>query len=166
MAARILVAYTTKYGSTAGVADAVARELGGAGLEAQAVEQKGVATLEGYDGVVLGAPIYMGKPLDLAAFVARHAGALARMPVAAFATGLTPIAPKTGQLEQVRDALAGAVAPLAPVATAVFAGALEPSGMGLTDRAVVRLIGAPTGDRRDWPAIAAWARGLVPLLGP
>ncbi len=165
MAARILVAYTTKYGSTAGVADAIARELAAAGLEARAVEQKEVTSIEGYDGVVLGAPIYMGKPLDLAPFVARHAAALSRMPVGAFAVGLTPVNPKAGQLEQVRAALSSALAPLEPVAATVFAGALDTSKMGLADRTVVRLIGSPTGDHRDWEAIASWARELVPLLG-
>ena len=165
MAARILVAYATKYGSTAGVADAVARELAGAGLEARAAELQEVASLEGYDGVVLGAPIYVGRPLGLAPFAARHAAALAQVPVAAFATGIVPIAPKPGQLEQIREALADALAPLVPVAATVFAGALEPSRMGFADRAAVRLLRAPTGDHRDWAAIAAWARELVPLLG-
>lgn len=165
MAARILVAYATKYGSTAGVAEAIARELAGVGLAAVAVEQKTVSSLEGYDGVVLGAPIYMGKPMDLAAFAARHAGALALVPVAAFAVGLTPVTPKTGQLDQVRTALSTALAPLTPVATAVFPGALDTSKMGLADRTVVRLMGAPTGDHRDWDGVAAWVREIVPLIG-
>ncbi|HOT93669.1 MAG TPA: flavodoxin domain-containing protein [Methanoregulaceae archaeon] len=164
MAARILVAYATKYGSTAGIAGAIAKELAGAGLDATAVDLMSVGSLEGYDGVVLGAPVYMGRPLDLAPFVARHADALSRVPVAAFAVGLAPVSPKAGQLEQVRTALSGAVAPLVPVATAIFPGALDPSRMGLADRAVVRLIGAPTGDHRDWEAVAAWARELVSRL--
>ncbi|KAF5067392.1 Flavodoxin domain protein [anaerobic digester metagenome] len=165
MTARILVAFATKYGSTAGVAEAVVKALVGAGLEAVAVEQKAVGSVEGYDGVVLGAPIYMGKPLDLAPFVAHHAGPLAKMPVAAFAVGLTPVTPKAGQVEQVRTALLNALSPLEPVATAVFPGALEPSKMGLADRTVVRLMGAPTGDHRDWDAVMAWTRDLAPLLG-
>ena len=111
MAGRILVAYATKHGSTAGVAEAVARELTAAGLEAEAAAFPAVDSLEGYDGVVLGAPLYMGVPLDLAPFVARHRDALSRMPVAAFAVGLTPAAPepKPEQVEQARKALIDAL---------------------------------------------------------
>ncbi|NLX49481.1 MAG: flavodoxin [Methanospirillum sp.] len=164
MAGRILVAYATKHGSTAGVAEAVARELAAAGLEAAGAEFPAVDSLEGYDGVVLGAPIYAGKPLDLADFVARHREALGRLPVAAFAVGITPVgaAPKPERIEQARKALIDAVEPLRPVAAALFAGALDPSKMGLAERAVTRLIGSPTGDFRDWDAIAAWAREVAP----
>ncbi|MEN6341134.1 MAG: flavodoxin domain-containing protein [Methanospirillum sp.] len=164
--ARILVAYATKHGSTAGVAEAVARELDGAGFEAVAAAFGTVNSLEGYDGAVLGAPIYVGRPLDLAAFVAQHREELARIPVAAFATGLTPAAPKPKpeQVEQARKALIDALAPIRPIAATLFAGALHPATMGFGERAVTRLLRAPSGDFRDWTAIAGWARTLVPLF--
>lgn len=167
MAGRILVAYATKHGSTAGIAEAVARELAAAGLEAAPAPFTAVDSLEGYDGVVLGAPLYMGKPLDLAGFVARRGEALARLPVAAFAAGLTTAAPepKPEQVEQARKALVDALSPIRPVAATLFAGALDPATMGFAERAVTRLLKAPSGDFRDWGAIAAWARSLVPLLG-
>ncbi len=164
--ARILVAYATKHGSTVGVAEAVARELNEAGLEAGVAVLSTVDSLEGYDGVVLGAPLYMGAPLDLAAFVARHQAALARVPVAAFAVGLTPAAPepKPEQVEQARKALIDALSPVRPVAATLFAGALDPAKMGLAERAMTRLLKAPRGDFRDWNAIAAWVRTLVPVF--
>ena len=165
MTSRILVGYATKYGSTSGVAEAIAEELVAAGLEARAVPLAELTTLEGADGVVLGAPIYVGRPLGLASFVNTRADALARLPVAAFATALAPVSPKAGELDAIRQALVDTLSPLAPVSTAVFAGALDPAQMGLLDRAAVRLLGAPTGDHRDWTAIRAWARALVPLLG-
>ncbi|MEN6518395.1 MAG: flavodoxin domain-containing protein [Methanospirillum sp.] len=166
MTGRILVAYATKHGSTAGVADAVAHELDEAGFEVEAAALPAVDSLEGYDGVVLGAPLYMGTPLDLAAFVARHRDAWTRVPVAAFATGLTPAAPelKPEQVEQARKALIDALSPIRPVAATLFAGALDPGKMGLAERAVTRLLRAPSGDFRDWNAIGAWTRTLVPLL--
>lgn len=167
MAGRILVAYATKHGSTTGVAQAVARTLEAAGLEAEVAALPAVDSLEGYDGVVLGAPLYMGSPLDLAPFVARHWDALSRMPVAAFAVGLTPAAPepKPEQVEQARKALIDVLPPVRPVAATLFAGALDPAKMGLAERAMTRLLKAPAGDFRDWAAIGAWARTLPPLLG-
>lgn len=166
MAGRILVAYATKHGSTAGVAEAVARELEEAGFEAEAAPLPAVDSLEGYDGVVLGAPLYMGTPLDLAAFVARHRAALVRVPVAAFAAGLTPAAPepKPEQVEQARRALIDALSPIRPVAATLFAGAIDWAKMSLAERAVTRLLRAPSGDFRDWNAIGVWARTLVPLF--
>ena len=165
--AGILVAYATKHGSTAGVAEAVARELTAAGLEAEAAAFPAVDSLEGYDGVVLGAPLYMGVPLDLAPFVARHRDMLSRIPVVAFAVGLTPAAPepKPEQVEQARKALIDALSPARPVAATLFAGALDPAKMGFAERAVTRLLKAPAGDFRDWDAIGVWARTVAPLLG-
>jgi menaquinone-dependent protoporphyrinogen oxidase len=166
MAGRILVAYATKHGSTAGIAEAVARELAVAGLEAVPARFTAVNTLEGYDGVVLGAPLYMGSPLDLGNFVAMHGEALGRLPVAAFAAGLTPAAPepKPEQVERARRALIDALSPIRPVAATLFAGALDPALMGFAERALTRLLRAPTGDFRDWDAIAEWAQWLVPLV--
>jgi menaquinone-dependent protoporphyrinogen IX oxidase len=81
-----------------------------------------VNSLEGYDGVVLGAPLYVGRPLDLAAFAA----------------GLTPAAPepRPEQVEQARKALIDALLPIGPVAATLFAGALDPETMGLAERAL------------------------------
>ncbi len=166
MAGRILVAYATKHGSTAGVAEAVARELTAAGFEAEAAAFPAVDSLEGYDGVVLGAPLYMGVPLDLAPFVARYRDALSRMPVAAFGVGLTPAPPepKPEHLEQARKALIDSLSPARPIAAALFAGVLDPAKMGFAERAVTRLLKAPAGDFRDWDAIGAWTRTVAPLL--
>lgn len=163
---RILVAYATRHGSTAGVAEAVARELTVAGFEARAVAFPAVDSLEGYDGAVLGAPLYVGAPLDLSPFVTRYRITLARMPVAAFAVGLTPAAPdpKPEQVERARKALIDALSPIRPVAAALFAGAIDPAKMGFVERAATWVLRAPRGDFRDWDAIGAWARSLFPLL--
>lgn len=155
--AGVLVANATKHGSTtdADVAEAVARELKAAGPEAEMAAFPAVGSLEGYVGVVLGAPLYTGIPLDLAPFVARDQDALSGMPVVAFAIGLTPAAPepKAAQVEQARKALIDALSPIRPVAATLFAGVLEPAKMGFAERAVTRLLNAPAGDFRDWDAI-------------
>ncbi len=166
MAVRILVAYATRHGSTAGVADAVAGELTATGLEAEPVRFSAVASLDDYGGVVLGAPIYAGRLLDLVPFVAQHRETLTRGPVAAFAVGLTPAAPepKPEQIERARGTLIDALQPVRPIAATLFAGTLDPAAMGLAERIVIRLLRAPSGDFRDWNAIRSWARTLVPLF--
>jgi menaquinone-dependent protoporphyrinogen oxidase len=57
--AKILVAYASKQGSTAEIAQAIAKELQAAGHTADAADVTGIASLEGYAGVVIGGPMYM-----------------------------------------------------------------------------------------------------------
>ena len=49
---------------------------------------KTVTSLEGYDAFVIGAPVYMGKVIDINKFVGKFKDTLAGKPVAAFAVGL------------------------------------------------------------------------------
>jgi menaquinone-dependent protoporphyrinogen oxidase len=60
MTARILVAYASRKGSTAGIAQAVGKELVSAGHTVDVAEMKTVTTVEGYNAVIIGAPLYMG----------------------------------------------------------------------------------------------------------
>ncbi len=61
MDARILVAYATRNGSTAEIAQAIGKELTTAGFTANVAEIKTVSTLAGYTAVVIGGPLYMGS---------------------------------------------------------------------------------------------------------
>lgn len=163
---RILVAYATKHGSTAGIAEAIGKELTAAGLSVEVKEMKNVQSPAGYDAVVIGGPIYMGKVMDeVKKFVARHQEKMAAMPIAAFAVGLSPASTDEKQIEAARTALRDAVAPLQPVASTLFAGSLDPKKLGFVERTMIGMVKSPTGDFRDWDAIAAWAKGLSPLLG-
>lgn len=166
MPARILVAYASKKGSTAGIAKAVGKELQTMGLVAIVTEMKSVGSLEGYDGVILGAPVYTGSVMDdLAGFVTRHKDALARLPVAAFTAGIAPVYPKTGEIKTFTDQLEEALQPKSPVAVTMFAGTLETAKLSLLERGLTSLLGVPTGDFRDWDAIAAWSREIPAKMG-
>ena len=59
--ARILVAYASKKGSTAEIAQAIGKEIRAAGHLVDVTEMKSVSSLESYNAVVIGAPFYMGK---------------------------------------------------------------------------------------------------------
>jgi menaquinone-dependent protoporphyrinogen oxidase len=88
MAARVLVAYGSKRGSTREVAEAVAATLREHGDEVD-VEPAGRAReLVGYDGVVLGGALYRGRWHGGARrFLKRQRRSLSTVPVAAFAMG-------------------------------------------------------------------------------
>ncbi|NLD57904.1 MAG: flavodoxin [Methanomicrobiales archaeon] len=166
MPARILVAYASKKGSTAGIAKTVGRELQSAGHVAIVAEMRSVLSLEGYDGVVLGAPVYTGSVMaDLTGFVARHREALSRLPVAAFTAGIAPVYPKTGEITTFTDQLVTVLQPKVPVSVTMFAGALDRQKLSFIERGLTALLKVPTGDFRDWDAIAAWSRELPGKMG-
>ena len=58
---RVLVAYGTKHGATAEIAQAIARALSAAGLEVDVQRARRVRSLERYRAVVLGSAVYAGR---------------------------------------------------------------------------------------------------------
>lgn len=58
---RILVAYGTKYGATAEIAERIGAALRDAGADAEVRRAREVRSLDGYDAVVLGSGVYMAR---------------------------------------------------------------------------------------------------------
>jgi menaquinone-dependent protoporphyrinogen oxidase len=165
LAAKILVAYISRMGSTAEIAQAIAKELEATGNSVEVAEMKGIDTIEGYRAVVIGAPVYLAAiEKDVAHFVARHRDGLFRIPVAAFAVGIAPVDHRVGSVENVLEKLRVALDPIMPVAVTMFAGRLELARMSFVQRTMTGLMKVLTGDFRDWEAIRAWARELPALL--
>ena len=161
MAATILIAYTSRMGSTAEIAQAIGRELEAAGYGVKVAELKGIDSIEGFSAVVIGSPVYMTQiEKDVAVFIARHGAGLSRIPVAAFAVGIAPVDHRVGSVESVLEKFRTALGPVRPVAIIMFAGRLELARMSFVQRTMTGLMKVFTGDFRDWEAIKAWARGL------
>ncbi len=86
--ASILIAYATRNGSTQQVAEAVRARLNeqGTAVEMRLVGE--VRSVEGFDAVVLGAPIYSGRwDPHAVKFLKQHRRALESLPVAILALG-------------------------------------------------------------------------------
>jgi menaquinone-dependent protoporphyrinogen oxidase len=83
---RVLVVCASKYGSTAEVAQAVAEELRGVGCDADVRDVAKSPSAAGYDGVVVGAPMYFGWHKAASKYVKAQAGELASRPLACFVT--------------------------------------------------------------------------------
>lgn len=164
--ARILVAYASKKGSTAEIAQAIGKELQAAGHTADVAEMRTVTSLAGYNAVVIGGPIYLGKIVgDVPKFVKRHRNALAKLPVAGFTVGVIPVSKDPAGMARVEETLLAALAPLQPVAKMVFAGRLDPARLSWFQNWITKKVNSPFGDFRDWAAIAAWARELPGKMG-
>ncbi len=151
---RILVAYGSKHGSTAEVAAAIADRLDADGHGVDLFPVDIAPGPDGYDGVVLGGSLYMGRwHEDTRRYLLRHRGELSGSQLAVFALG-----PKTmsdadvaGSLTQLCNALAK-TPELTPVLVEVFGGVVRP------DRLHFPLNRMAASDVRDWAAIDAWAR--------
>jgi menaquinone-dependent protoporphyrinogen oxidase len=164
--AKILVAYASKQGSTAEIAQAIAKELQASGHTADAADVTGIRSLEGYAGVVIGGPMYMGH-IDprVRKFAKRHAGELAKLPVAGFVVCLAAASKDPEGMAWAEKALHKALGPVQPVAETIFAGKLEPEKLSWFQRWIIKMVNSPVGDFRDWDAIRAWARELAGKMG-
>lgn len=171
--APVLVAYATQYGSTREVAEAVAATLRDRGLEADARPVGEVHSLEGHEGIVLGAPFYMGHwPKDAGRFLSRHHEALTQRSVAIFSlgplgAGEQEIVESRGQFDKELEKYPW----LTPVALEMFTGKYDPSKLSFAHRLIAALPvsplrGMPACDLRDWMAIRAWASDLAQKLRP
>jgi menaquinone-dependent protoporphyrinogen oxidase len=157
----VLIAYATKHGSTHEVAETVAAHLAQAGVEAHTVPADRVRSLDEFQAVVLGAPIYMGRwHHDARAFLRRFRSELATRPLAVFALG--PISDSAEQWDGARQQLYGALAHVPgvePVTVGLFGGAIVPETLHFPFSHV------PAGDLRDWDSIQAWTERLPDALG-
>jgi menaquinone-dependent protoporphyrinogen oxidase len=171
MSNKILVAYASRTGSTAGVAEAIGQTLAESGAPVEVRPMKDVQDLAPYRAVVAGSAIQGGHWLPEAMqFMQTHQATLARKPFAAFLVCMTLAMPGADKFRQgVADWLAPVRALARPVSEGLFAGALDISQVpSFKDRLKFRLSVAfgvwSEGDHRDWNAIRAWADSIRPLL--
>jgi menaquinone-dependent protoporphyrinogen oxidase len=164
--ARILVAYASKTGSTAEIAQAIGKELQAAGQVVDVTEIGAVTSSACYDAVVIGGPMYMGKMMgEVGKFVRRHYNGLKDLPVAGFIVGLGPVSKDPASIMNAEKVLHASLAPLQPVAVTAFAGRLDPAKLSRFQNWITKKVKSPVGDFRDWTAIAAWAKELPGRMG-
>jgi menaquinone-dependent protoporphyrinogen oxidase len=85
---KILVAYATNAGSTAEVAQAVGEELGKNGAQVEVRQIDEITTVEGYDAVLVGAPMIMGWHRSAGSFLKKYQPGLSKVKVAYFLTAM------------------------------------------------------------------------------
>jgi menaquinone-dependent protoporphyrinogen oxidase len=160
METKVLVAYATKYGGTAEIAERIGEVLRDAGLQADVVAADRVRGLASYKAVVLGSAVYIGRwRKEAAKFLKDNEQALAEKPVWLFSSG--PMG--EGDAAELTQGwrFPGALQPVAdriqPRDIAIFHGVVDPSKLNFLERWVLNNIKSPAGDFRDWEAIGAWA---------
>src|SRR5450759_4944121 len=88
MAARVLVAYATKHGSTREIAEYIARTLRDPGVQTAVASARSVKDVAPYDAVILGSALYAAHwRRDANRFVTGHLATLQVRPVWLFSSG-------------------------------------------------------------------------------
>ena len=161
MKTKILVAYATRAGSTAQIADSIGQAMSAQGTAVDVMPLKNVSSLNGYHAVVLGSAIRIGGWLPEAVkFVEKHKDELSQMPTAFFAVHLLNLGDDEAS-RQARLAYLDSVRKLVkPDQEAFFAGVGDWSRVSFLEGLMGKMVKAPEGDFRNWAAIRAWAEGL------
>jgi len=171
MTQKILVTYASRFGATAGVAEAIGKTLAEQGAQVDVLPMQEVSDLSPYSAVVAGSAINGAAWLPEAlTFVQTHCTVLRSKPFAAFLVCMT-LTMRNG--EQYRSHVATWLDPVRilvhPVNEGLFAGVLDIGKIpSFSDRLKFRLsvlFGVwKEGDHRDWQAIRTWTEHTYPLL--
>ncbi len=173
---KVLVAYASRHGSTAGIAERIAERMKESGVDTVAAEVTGLSDISAYDAYVVGSAAYMFKWLKEATrFAKRNARTLRAKPLWLFSSGPTgtDLVDEKGRdiFEAMRPKEFETFRNLEPIDTKVFFGAwkgdAEPKGaaerfLNLMPESWKEDI--PVGDFRDWDAIDAWADEIAAHL--
>ena len=174
---KVLVAYASRHGATAGIAKRMAESLTARSIDATALDVNVVDDLAAYDAVILGSAAYMDRWLkDARRFADANHRQLAAMRVWLFSSG--PTGPEG--LDGDAGAILESARPkdmiqlderLGAEGTKVFFGAYDPEAepIGVAEKFIDRFprwkAEIPAGDFRDWDAIEAWADAIANALG-
>lgn len=162
---RVLVAYASKRGSTAEIAETVAAELRRGGLAVSCEPVDEVDDLAAYDAVVLGSAVYMKRWRgDARHFIRKQRKALEQMPFWVFSSGPAgdPAEDRPEWTEP--QGTVGKVEEMGARGHVVFGGRLPDPPHGPIERAMLEGTPAEYRDRRDWDEIRAWAQQVAEEL--
>jgi len=168
MNGKSLVTYASKYGATREIAEKIGSVLHQAGLQADITPVKEVRELSGYQAVILGSSVYVGKwQKEAVEFIQKTESTLAQLPVWLFSSGPTGDGDPAELLEGWRlpEELHPVVERIRPRDIAVFGGYINQDKVNLIEKmAVKNIVKKPFGDFRDWDRIISWAATVAEAL--
>jgi menaquinone-dependent protoporphyrinogen oxidase len=167
MTEKVLVTYASRTGTTAGVADAIAKTLIDKGLNVDILPMKDVRDLHQYKAVVAGSAIQAAKWLPEAMdFLQKNREELSKKQFALFSVCMTLAMPNAEKYRQgVSDWLEPVRRIVRPLSEGLFAGSLDlgkipSSGDRMKFRISVWLGVWKAGDHRNWEEIRKWTDEL------
>jgi len=167
MDVKVLVAYATKYGATADIAEKIGQVLRQAGLHADVLPTDSVSDITLYKAVVLGSGVYAGQwRKEAVRFLEANEKTMAEIPVWLFSSGPTgegdPVQLMKGwRFPEAQQPIADRIQPRD---IALFHGELDMKKLSFAEKLIVKGIKAPVGDFRDWDSITSWAAAIADEL--
>ena len=164
---KALLVYGTKTGCTRGIAEKIAETLVDLGVvvHVKPAEEKPDPT--GYDAILVGSGVRAGSwHGSVKKWVAANAEELKARPTAFFTACLTmsTTPEKADEVRAYTDTLISETG-VEPVDIGLFAGMCVPSEFSLPERMIMKVMKAPEGDFRDYPAVVEWATAVAVPLG-
>ncbi|HKY73829.1 MAG TPA: flavodoxin domain-containing protein [Patescibacteria group bacterium] len=167
MNSQVLVAYATKYGATAEIAEKIGQVLRQAGLQTDVLPVDRVSNLSSYKAVILGSAVYIGGwRKEAAKFLKVNEKVLVEQLVWLFSSGPTG----EGNPVELTDGwhFPKALQPIAdriqPRDIAVFHGVIHKQKLNFIEKWMLNNVKAPLGDFRDWDSITSWATAIADVL--
>lgn len=155
---RVLVAFGSKRGGTAGLARMVGDAFAAHGVSAEVRDAKGVPSLDGYDAVVVGGALYANRwHRDARAFLRRFRREMAAMPVYLFSSGPLDDSAARGEIPPTRQ-VAKRMAGIGARGHMTFGGRLDAHATGFP---ASKMAETKAGDWRDPGHVARWVADVV-----
>lgn len=162
---KILVAVASKHGSTYEIAEAITDELKEVGVEAELQEINQDPYIPDYDAAIIGSAVYMGRWLKEATrYLETNQVQLQKIPVWLFSSG--PLGDDLMEEDGEPYNLNELYAITNARGHKVFVGKLDANDLGLSEKLIIRMVKAPTGDFRDWQDVSDWVSEIVRILNP
>lgn len=164
---KVLVAYASKHGGTAEIADRIGHILQQAGLQAEVLPIQRVKDISKYGTVVLGSAIYIAMwRKEAIKFLMKNQKLLSTKPVWLFSSGPlgegNPVDLSQGwRFPEKQRPLIDSIKPRD---IALFHGIIDLNKMNFLEKWTINKVKAPTGDYRDWDMITTWANDIAIIL--
>jgi len=158
---RVLVAYGSKRGGTAGIASKIAETLGERGFDVTLQPAGKVKVKKGYDAAVVGSALYAGRWRGEAVSLLKRLRRASGIPVWLFHSG--PLGDgRADEPQPVPGKVASLADQLGAPDVVTFPGRLPMDAKGFIAKAMVR--NGKGGDWRDFEQIEAWASMIADTL--
>ena len=159
---RVLVAFASRHGATAEIAEALADQLRQEGHEVECVPADQAPGLDSYDAAVIGSAVYMGRwRPEARRLIKRRARELSQRPLWLFSSG------PCGQAEPSYAAPPGMerrAKRLGAREHVVFGGRVPENPTNFIERSMLQKAAPEHRDLRDWETIRGWAARIAQAL--
>ena len=168
MAITALVAYASKHGATAEIADKMGQVLRQQDLQADVLPVNRAGNLTQYQAVIVGSAVYVGKwQKEAVKFLRNNEELLAERFVWLFSSGALgegdPVE-LMGGWSFPPEGLRPTIDRIQPRDIAIFHGVLDMKKLNFLEKFAVRMAKSPVGDFRDWDAITSWTTAIADEL--